>query len=709
MMDGEPIDPQAFASFLEESLESLEGADVLFLELEQRPNHPETVASLFRTYHSLKGNSAFFGLMKIKRLAHRLEDGLSRIREQPNACSSLMDPLIEAHDLIKEMVESLKGDTGELRPQDEPRFDHCLEGISQQLSSITETQGCDATAMLKRAEKLCEALEHDPKAAMAQAKELRRKLEEAVAAKAANAAPVHADPADPKELYRRIVSDLEVPLELNKSFDDERIERVFQRIISLHELLSPNTEASSQISSTIQTYQDVTFEEGFGEGLRKALIQELSGFSEKLGGPAPRKEAPRPTAAARTMRVAEDKIDQFLSFVGELIVVREMFKNLEKRILAQTADPEIKKDFQWAMTGFSNLSQSLQSSLMEIRKVSAKPLLSRAPKLVRDVAHETQKRIQVEVQGESLRVDKSIIESLKSPLTHLVRNAADHGIEPPEERAAAGKAAEGKVSVLASQTDENFVIRVVDDGKGIDADALKAKALKMGVLSAEAAQKLSYSDALQLIFHPGLSTKKKATDISGRGVGMDVVHQAITERNGTVEVKSKPGKGSQFTVRIPASMHIQIIDGFLVQVEGLRFILPVLSVKETFSLASRKLSTIIGSGECLHHRGRALPLARCAELLGLVSGRAPRKDGIVVTLRSSKVEPFGLVVDAVLGVHQVVIRTVEGLKTRHPIFSGGAVLGDGGIAMVLDLNRLSRVRHAHTPVPESISPSKPSL
>jgi two-component system, chemotaxis family, sensor kinase CheA len=406
---------------------------------------------------------------------------------------------------------------------------------------------------------------------------------------------------------------------------------------------------------------------------------------EKNGAAA----APRDKAdVTRTMRVEESKIDEFLDYVGELIITREMFGNVGKRLLMLKEHSNLSTEFKRAMGAFTALSHNLQRSIMEVRKVPVKFVLQKVPRLVRDIADQAGKQAAVTLVGSEICVDKSLVESFEAPLVHMVRNAVDHGLEVPEDRLRRGKPASGNIEVVVTETSAEIICAIRDDGGGIDADALRAKAVRLGLLTERAAVQLTRHEAFQLVFAAGLSTAKQITDVSGRGVGMDVVKRNVTELGGRIEIVSEPGQGSTFTIHLPKAVTVQILDGFLVQVGEERLVLPLRAISESFRPTLDQLHTVAERGECVSRRGRVFPLVRFNRLLALGAPDRCPSEAIVVSVEVSGGRPAGLLVDQVLGVQQVVLREVAGIDTRAQVFAGGAVLGDGRVAMVVDVEKL---------------------
>lgn len=386
------------------------------------------------------------------------------------------------------------------------------------------------------------------------------------------------------------------------------------------------------------------------------------------------------------MRVAESAIDTFLHYVGELVVVGDMFRHLQTRVVGTPGTTQsLAREFRRANETFTGLSNQLQRSIMSIRKVPVKPLVQKVPRLVRDLSQAIGKEIDAVTEGETVQVDKSLLDLLDAPLVHMVRNAVDHGIEPPERREAAGKSRRGAVTVSFSEAGSHIILGVSDDGAGLDLDAIRRKAESLGLIPPGA--QLGEQDIVNFIFASGLSTAQKVTDISGRGVGMDVVKRAIEEAGGSISVSTTPGRGSSFRIRLPKGVTTQIVGGYLVRAGGSTYVLPLERVRETFRARPDERQTIGGRGMCIMRRGQIMHLQDLGEALSQESSPWPARGVPIVVVESNR-RTLALAVEAVIGVQKVVIRRLAGLPPGAPMLSGAALLGDGHLALVLDLDLL---------------------
>ena len=388
----------------------------------------------------------------------------------------------------------------------------------------------------------------------------------------------------------------------------------------------------------------------------------------------------------RTIRVQEAAVDRFLAHVGELVVVEEMYQNFLGRLQrTEGLEPELARELGKINEVLHHHSHNLQLGVLEIRRVPAGSLLKRMPKLAREVASGTGKLIECHIDNADLPVDKSLLEALEAPLVHMVRNSADHGIETPETRRDGGKSETGHVWIRAFEEDATVGIEIRDDGKGIDFLRLWEKAVERGQMSMDVP--LTPERLVDLLFLPGLSTAGAVTEISGRGVGMDVVRDSVVRAGGQVEVSSVLGEGTTFTLRLPRQVTTHILMGFIVATGGERFVVPIEVVERVVSGSSLRFTQLPGGGTVTTLDGMALAVHSLADALDGLERQVT--EGTVLLVLRTHIGRLGLVIDETDGIRQVVVKPLQGLPGSPKVFQGGAVMGDGAIAMVLDPERLA--------------------
>jgi two-component system, chemotaxis family, sensor kinase CheA len=380
------------------------------------------------------------------------------------------------------------------------------------------------------------------------------------------------------------------------------------------------------------------------------------------------------------VRLDTAKLDNLVDIVGELVIAQSM--------VVQNPDVQKINSLQLVrrLRQLSRITTELQRNAMSLRMVPIRAMFHKMNRLVRDLAVQQQKQVQLVLEGEETELDRNIVEKLGDPLVHMIRNTVDHGIEHPADRVAKGKPDLGTIRLVASHQRGGIVIRIQDDGRGLDRGRILAKAIDRGLVNANS--NLTESETFSLIFLPGFSTAEKVTDLSGRGVGMDVVRRNIESLRGKIEIQSLPGQGTTFTILLPLTL--AIIDGLLVGVGSDRYIIPTLSIRESFRPRPGMVTTVHEQGEMVSVRGRQTPLLRLGRYLGTTSRVVKPEDGIIVVVESGD-SARGLLVDELIGKQEVVIKSLGGVFEQQNLLAGGAVLGDGWVGLILDIDTLVKM------------------
>ncbi|HBB23203.1 MAG TPA: chemotaxis protein CheA, partial [Pseudomonas sp.] len=409
------------------------------------------------------------------------------------------------------------------------------------------------------------------------------------------------------------------------------------------------------------------------EPARAAAPAKPAAAASKAAAPAPAAADKAPAEVETTVRVDTARLDEIMNMVGELVLVR----NRLVRLGSNSGDEAMAK----AVSNLDVVTADLQSAVMKTRMQPIKKVFGRFPRLVRDLARSLKKEINLELVGEETDLDKNLVEALADPLVHLVRNAVDHGIEMPEEREAAGKPRTGRVVLSAEQEGDHILLVISDDGKGMDANILRAKAVEKGMLEKDAADRLSDLECYNLIFAPGFSTKTEISDVSGRGVGMDVVKTKISQLNGTVNVFSTKGQGSKVVIKVPLTL--AIMPTLMVMLGNQAFAFPLVNVNEIFHLDLSRTNVVDGQ-EVVIVRDKALPLFYLKRWLVHDAAQEEQREGHVVILSVGN-QSIGFVVDQLVGQEEVVIKPLGKMLQGTPGMSGATITGDGRIALILDV------------------------
>ena len=639
------MNDEAVAVFQVEARDNLELIEQGLLDLLERPEDRNLVDAVFRGLHTLKGSGSMFGFDALASFTHHCETAFDRVRKgEVAATTDLVSAVLAARDHMRGLMEDPSGDHG-------AAGDALLIDLENAVRAADGAVACVAPPALQtwrvRFDLPANAFRNgaNPAALLA---ELRDLGEARIVADLSRVPPLNEiDPTD-HHLAWEVV--------LTSSQGREAIEDVFIFVMDDMnlEIEALDDEAAIEMVSAPEE------------------VAVLAPVAVAAVVDEPEVATVRAVKAAESVRVPADRLDELMDRVGELVIAQSR--------LSQIADSGSDTALRAVSEEIARLSGELRDTMMVLRMVPVATLFGRFRRLVHDLARETGKAIDLSTDGETTEIDKTVIERLADPLVHLIRNAADHGLETAEDRSAAGKPATGRIRLSAHQSGGEVVISIRDDGRGIDRERVRAKAESQGLVEPGAV--LSDHDLLQMIFHPGFSTAAAVTNLSGRGVGMDVVKRTIEELRGSIDIASKPGEGSEVSLRIPLTL--AIIDGLLVRVGQGRYVIPLGAVEECLELSL---------DEDMRSRGRSfislrnslVPYLRLREMFE--TGTPPELHQKVVVV-STGTERIGLVVDQIIGDHQTVIKSMSKLHSGLPTFSGATILGDGGVALILDVGHL---------------------
>jgi len=608
--------------FVVESEESLESLDQMFVALEKNPGDKDLLNEIFRCAHTIKGASGFLGFQRLVEVAHVSEDVLNKLRKgELVATAEVMDAVLKAMDIIKEMLTNIKN-TRE-------------EGISPSVDfirNILEGSSGDGTAGAEG-----EGEEVSPEA---------------------NAAGTGTE-------QEKISSDA-------GAFKAEEAKKASDANAS-----EEKREEEKPSSLTCEEQSSVPKEEA-----APAQIQAAPAGDGADKGVSNKKTAPPHKEREHNIRVDISKLDDVLNLVGELVLSRNRLMRLGTQLNDTSVEEEIVAHTDVAIAQLDLVTSDLQLAVMKMRMQPIAKVFNKFPRMVRDLARQSAKEIDLKLIGEETELDKTVIEEIGDPLIHLIRNSVDHGVESPDDRETAGKPRCGTISLSASQEGQNIVVCVEDDGKGIDAEKIKASAIKKGVITTEEAAKLSNKEAMDLIFRPGFSTVKKVSDISGRGVGMDVVKTHIANINGHITIESKPGFGSKILLRLPLTL--AIIQILIVKSGEEIYGIPLINVVENIRVKREDVKTIEGR-DVIRIRERVLPVARLDTIVrGGSFVEENKKDNIFIVIIGVGEKRFGLLVDELCGQEEIVMKSMgEYMKGTEGV-AGASITGDGKVVLILD-------------------------
>ena len=674
--------------FFESASELLQSLNEAGLELEARPSDEEVIRSVRRSVHTLKGDSAACGFAKLSELAHELEDVLSPQIGQAHG-AKLAEIVLAAADTFEAMLASYQ------RRAKPPAADGLRAMIKDLLAAPVSPQASVApqpvvpaqfqwseyeqlmiSESLHRGEIVYNvALRIDPKSAMrAAAFQLIRNVLHGSGTVIAlrpedNSAAASVEVVEAALATQHPEAHILQRCRIPAIVAEVRVERAAAPETLEHELLGELLAAESQAAQGASDTED------------PASASKPAGASSAVA-----------TVAESTLRVDASRIDSVMNLVGELIIGKSMLNRALTEFDQRHSKDPVRTKLVDALQFQSRVLDELHKSVLKIRMVPVEQLFRRFPRVVRDVAKHCGKDVALELSGQNTDLDKSILDSLSEPLTHIVRNAVDHGIEPAEERLAAGKPARGSITLNAFHQGTQVVIEVRDDGRGIDLNLVRKHAVETGLLKPAEVSRLTESETLNLIFEPGFSTAAEITEVSGRGVGMDVVRTVLDRLKGTVNVLTSPGKGTNIQLRAPLTL--ASIQTLLFRVGGRLFAVPLSSVVEITRISEQEIQ-LVDQREVLRLREQILSLVRLNTLgrLHAVDASQKKKRSFVIVIGTSD-RRFGLVVDQMVGEEELVIKALPADIVASDLVSGASILGDGTVVLILNvpavLSRLSR-------------------
>ncbi|NIM30780.1 MAG: chemotaxis protein CheA [Pseudomonas stutzeri] len=726
-------DEEILQDFLVEAGEILELLSEQLVELESSPDDMALLNAIFRGFHTVKGGAGFLQLHELVECCHIAENVFDILRKgERRVDSELMDVVLQALDAVNEMFSQVRE-----RVEPTPASPELLAALAR----LAEPASADAAPVVPAAPQVVAEPEVEPAGADSEFEQLLDAIQPAASETAASEAehgPVTDEITDDE--FESLLDQLHgkgqfsapasaaapaVPVAPDAAAaktGDEITDEEFEALLDqLHgkgkfepvgSVAGSSAEAagaeSAKDSAPAASSDEITDDEfealldqlhGKGkfepavadaspaepvaaapakaapkaEPARAAAPAKPAAAASKAAAPAPAAADKAPAEVETTVRVDTARLDEIMNMVGELVLVR----NRLVRLGSNSGDEAMAK----AVSNLDVVTADLQSAVMKTRMQPIKKVFGRFPRLVRDLARSLKKEINLELVGEETDLDKNLVEALADPLVHLVRNAVDHGIEMPEEREAAGKPRTGRVVLSAEQEGDHILLVISDDGKGMDANILRAKAVEKGMLEKDAADRLSDLECYNLIFAPGFSTKTEISDVSGRGVGMDVVKTKISQLNGTVNVFSTKGQGSKVVIKVPLTL--AIMPTLMVMLGNQAFAFPLVNVNEIFHLDLSRTNVVDGQ-EVVIVRDKALPLFYLKRWLVHDAAQEEQREGHVVILSVGN-QSIGFVVDQLVGQEEVVIKPLGKMLQGTPGMSGATITGDGRIALILDV------------------------
>lgn len=685
--------------FLDETKEHLQNLNTRILELEADPEAAETINEIFRAAHSLKGMAGTMGYKRMQTLTHDMENVFSEVRNgnikvQPE----MIDVLFRCLDALEEYTDNIQSTADE--------GTNGNEELIRQLNDILNGSGAEKAEPVQEQKKETPAASEEKwneislndsqitviREAQKQGKKvygLNIRIQESCILKAARAFLVFKAVEELAEIIVSVPSAQDV--------EDEKFDRDFTLIVLSDSGLEEVIRAAEDVSEIEQVtgapivlennthYQENDDEKTAQTEIHTETKTELTAAAvpaksaQAAAKQETKKQTPSKPVVNRTVRVDIEKLDSLMNLVSELIIAKNSLVSVSSQ--EQT---NMNSAFNEQIEYLEQVTTNLHESVMKVRMVPIESVVNKFPRMIRDLSKKLDKKLELYMSGEETELDRTVVDEIGDPLMHLLRNSADHGIESAEVRAQRGKPAQGSIFLDAYQDGNNVVIEVRDDGNGIDTEAVRAKAIERGTITPEQAAGMSEKEIINLLFLPSFSTAKQVTDVSGRGVGLDVVRSKIESLSGEVEVKSKLGVGSTWTIRLPLTL--AIIQALMVVVGDEKYAISLGSIQTLEDISPSEIK-LVQNKEVINLRGQVIPLIRLNQVLDIESRKAQDENLVVVIVKKGD-RMAGLVIDELIGQQEIVIKSLGKYIRQCKFISGATILGDGEIALILDANAL---------------------
>lgn len=683
--------------FLDETKEHLQNLNTQILNLESEPDNMDTINEIFRAAHSLKGMAGTMGYKRMQNLTHDMENVFSEVRNgNIHVKPEMIDVLFQCLDALEEYNNNIQESADEGTNDNEP--------LIKQLNDILNGGSVGAPAENAPAEKASAAANQENSAEKwneitlddAQIHVIREAMsrgmnvyginvvvQDSCILKAARAFLVFKAIEEKGEIIVSSPSAQDV--------EDEKFDRDFTLIVLSEDKLPDIIAAAENVSEIarvtgavleldkIQNYQVAEKPDTAAEKESSTTEIKVAEADDNRNKPAAKSEKKSKPVVNRTVRVDIEKLDVLMNLVSELIIAKNSLvaaSNQEQQGVHNNVNEQIEY--------LESVTTNLHESVMKVRMVPIESVVNKFPRMIRDLSKTLDKKMELYMTGEETELDRTVVDEIGDPLMHLLRNAADHGLESAEVRAQRGKPAVGSIFLDAYQEGNNVVIEVRDDGNGIDVEAVKNKAIERGTITPEQAASMTEKEAIDLLFMPSFSTAKKVTDVSGRGVGLDVVRSKIESLSGEVEVKTVLGGGSTWIIRLPLTL--AIVQALMVVVGGEKYAISLGSIQTIEDIDPHDIK-LVQNKEVIHLRGTVIPLVRMSDLLEIESTKAAEENMVVVIVKKGD-KLAGLVVDDLIGQQEIVIKPLGKYIKQCKFISGATILGDGEVALILDANAL---------------------
>lgn len=679
---------QFYEVFFEESFEGLDAMESELLNLEPGTPDNETINTIFRAAHSIKGGSGTFGFSAVADFTHVVETLLDQIRDGQRQLTQVqIDLFLQSVDCLREMLSALRDseepDTQEAQAL-KAQFEAILAGDELAgLESNQATPDASSDTDVEEQSRLGWQIKFKPgKDILKTGNEPIYMLQELGEIGDAEL-DINLDFVPSLETIEAEDCYFNWDIKLQSDCDLAKVDEVFEWVVDDCEINITPLETLApavveQVSENATELGQAPAAQANTPAAEPENLDVTSAAPAKVTESAPAKKDNAPkNAEASSIRVGIEKVDSLINMVGELVITQAM--------LTQLSEGDFDKaklvSLQEGLAQLAHNTRDLQESVMRIRMLPISFVFSRFPRLVRDTSKKLGKQIELKLLGEQTELDKTVMEKISDPMVHLVRNAMDHGLETTEERIASGKSEVGSITLNAFHQGGNIVIEIIDDGKGLNTEKIKQKAIANGLITENS--DLTDEEINLLIFEPGFSTADQVSDLSGRGVGMDVVRRNIQALNGSVELASTPGEGSTFTIRLPLTL--AILDGQLIRVGEHIYIIPLVNIIESLQINLEDVNCVGGEYDVLRLRDEYIPIIRLFDLFNHEPDSKKMEDGLLVVVEHDN-EKIGILVDELLAQQQVVIKSLEANYMKVEGVSGATILGDGTVSLIIDIS-----------------------
>lgn len=723
-------------AFLEEVKELLETLNQRLLDLENSPEDTDVINEIFRLTHSIKSESALVGYKKISTLAHKMEDIFERVRRNVLLVNTeIMDSLFAAFDRIMKCLSAVENGEDEesiditdvvnpllailnedavavsaapsVKATDLPTPEEAkeeqqqgdgtvmrvntgtLKSLDVEFSEIEKSQIEEAIEKGEKLYKVVFHIEDSCDMKYPRAYLVFNNFENTVTVlKTVPDIETETEDAKFSEVALYVLSAVSID-DLKECADVDQIDRLDINEISLKVAVGVNDLLSDDEIQKAEQLEQAWAEDLAKQKMEEQIAQDNKPQSTEKAAPAKAAATKAPGAGEKivqkqTIRVDTERLDELINLVGELIINRSRFMQISDKITDSSSIQELKAEIEDATSELERISDQMQMKMMQTRMVPVGTIFSKFPRMVRDLANSLHKNIHLEIIGENTEIDKTVIEHLAEPLTHLIRNSVDHGVEAPDERERKGKEREGHVTLKAYQEGSNIYIEVEDDGNGLNVEGIKNKALENGIVTPAQLAGMPVQEIYDFIFAPGFSTKKEISSVSGRGVGMDVVKTELVKLRGRIDISTRVGEGTKFTIVLPLTT--TIVEALLVNVDENIFAIPISVVEETLKINRSEIKEF-DDYQVYNLRNETLAVIQLSDLVGMERVKKSDEDVYVVVVSFEK-RRIGLIVNNLMGDQDIVIKGLDDVLKNNEGVAGAAVLGDGRIVLVLDTSTL---------------------